>query len=139
MIRFEATVEIAGPRDDVFAYVADPARFAEWNSAVESVAPLAPGRYLMRRVLPSGPAANELAMEAYPPAGLTLRTLNGPTPFVYRYTFEPVSAGTRIRLEAEVELGRVGALLGPLAANAVKRGVEANFATLQGILGVTSG
>jgi carbon monoxide dehydrogenase subunit G len=138
MIRFETTVEIARPRDDVFDYVADPARFAEWNSAVESVVPLAPGRYLMRRVLPSGPAANGLAIEAHPPAGLTLRTIDGPTPFVYRYTFEPASAGTRITLQAEVELGGVAALLGPLAAHAVKRGVEANFATLREILGVAS-
>lgn len=135
-ICFETTIEIARARDEVFAYVAAPAHYAEWNSAVESVTPVqgAVGRYVMTRRLPSGPATNELEMAAVPPGALVLRTLSGPTPFLYRYTFEPVGAGTRITLAAEVELGAAAGVLGALAARAVRRGVDANFATLRQIL-----
>ena len=138
MTRFETTVEIARPREEVFAYVADPARLADWNSAVERVTPLAGsargGRHLMERRLPSGPAVNELLLEPRPPGELVMRTLSGPTPFVYRYTFTSVGTATRITLHADVELTGVAALAGPLAAQAVKRGVDANFRTLRGLL-----
>jgi carbon monoxide dehydrogenase subunit G len=134
MTRFETRVEIARDRDEVFHYVADPARFAAWNSAVESVAPVADARYLMRRQLPAGWATNELVIDATPPDHLTIRTTTGPTPFVYRYTFEPTDAGTLIVLDAEVRLGGVATALGPLAAASVKRGVDANFTALRAIL-----
>lgn len=140
MTRFETRVEIARDLDAVFHYVADPASFADWNSAVESVAalpapsPAADARYLMRRQLPTGWATNELVIDAVPPDHLTIRTTSGPTPFVYRYTFEPTDAGTLIVLHADVRLGGVATVLGPLAAASVKRSVDANFSALREIL-----
>ena len=103
IFRFETSIDIAGSRQEVFAYVADPGRFAVWNSAVESVTPVAGahGRYLMRRVLPGGRFTNELEIAARAPEELTIRTLSGPTPFVYRYAFAPTDSGTRITLRAE--------------------------------------
>ena len=140
MTRFETSVEIAREREDVFAYVADAGHFAEWNSAVESVAPLAgagrgdEARYVMRRLLPAGWATNELVIAPRPPDELSIRTSSGPTPFVYRYAFEPTDRGTVITLRAEVWLGGAARVLGPLAATAVKRGVDANFDALRQIL-----
>ena len=140
MTRFETSVEIARGRAEVFDYVADPGRFAQWNSAVESVAPLAGAepandtRYVMRHLLPAGWATNELVIAPRPPDELSIRTRSGPTPFVYRYAFEPTDRGTLIRLRAEVWLGAAATVLGPLAAAAVKRGVDANFGALREIL-----
>ena len=134
MSSIETTVAVARPRDEVFAYVADPSRFPEWNSAVESVVPLDDGRYEMRRRLPTGLATNELEIvTSRAPEELTIRTTGGPTPFDYRYEFATTPEGTLIRLHGDVQI-RAGALLGPLAAKAVKRGVDANFATLRAIL-----
>jgi hypothetical protein len=135
MIRFETAIEIPRRREAVFEFVADPVRLPDWNSAVEFVTGVGGNRYAMRRTLPSGPAENELEVEAAPPDVLTLRTLSGPTPFVYRYSFEPIASGTRVVLHAEVELNGVGSLLGPLATQAVRRGVDANLRTLHDILG----
>jgi hypothetical protein len=137
-IRFETAVEIALDRNELFDYVADPRHFAEWNSAVQSVVPLDRGKthdggYVMRRILPGGPAINELLISARRPATLTLRTVSGPTPFIYRYSFEPAGAGTLLTLSAEVWLGGVASVLGPLAAARVMSGVDANFATLRAI------
>ena len=141
MTRFETTVAIARPRDAVFAYVADPRYFPEWNSAVESVVPLndatpaAGGRYVMQRRLPIGAATNELEIVMWrPPKELAIRTTRGPTPFVYRYAFASTGAGTLVRLYADVRVGSGAPLFGPLAAQAIKRGVNANFATLRDIL-----
>ena len=140
MTHFETTVEIARRRDEVFAYVADPSRLGECNSAVERVTPLAGGtcgrdaRHLMERRLPTGPAANELAVVARAPHELVIRTLSGPTPFVYRYAFTENHASTRITVHGDVTLAGAAAVLGPLAAAAVKRGVDVNLATLRDLL-----
>jgi hypothetical protein len=63
-----------------------------------------------------------------------MRTTSGPTPFLYRYTFSPRGDGTRLELEAVVQLEGLPARLGVLAARAVKRGVADNLTALEGIL-----
>ena len=141
MTRFETTVAIARPRDAVFAHVADPRHFPDWNSAVESVMPLndatpaAGRRYAMQRKLPTGPATNELEIVTLrSPQELAICTTSGPTPFVYRYEFATTHDGTLVRLYADVRVSSGASLLGPLAAHAIKRGVNPNFATLRNIL-----
>jgi uncharacterized protein YndB with AHSA1/START domain len=125
---FTTSVHIERPVDDVFAYVADPRNFPAWNSAVEDVSPAGGNRYVMRRQLPGGPATNELEITASePPALFAIRTTSGPTPFSYRYEFEPADGGTLVTLVGEVELPR-------LLARLLRRGVDANLATLRAIL-----
>lgn len=141
MTRFETTVAIARPRDTVFAYVADPRHYPAWNSAVESVValndatPAAGARYVMQRELPNGAATNEIEIVTLrPPEELAIRTTSGPTPFLYRYKFAATGAGTLVTLHAHVRVAGAASLLGPLAAQAIKRGVNANLATLRHIL-----
>jgi len=125
--KFTTSVHIDRPVDDVFAYVADPRNFPAWNSAVESVS--GSGKeFVMQRQLPGGRATNDLEVTTSDsPATFEIRTTSGPTPFVYRYRFDPAGAGTLLTLEAEVELPG-------LIARLLKRGVDANFATLRSIL-----
>jgi hypothetical protein len=108
---------------------------AEWNLAVTSVEPVpgTPAQHTMQRELPTGLAINRIAIAAKPDE-MTLRTLTGPTPFVYHYTFEPSSGGTRITLRAEIELGGIARLAGPLATQGLRRGVDANLSSLRKIL-----
>jgi uncharacterized protein YndB with AHSA1/START domain len=141
VIRFETSVRIERPVEEVFAYVADPENFPGWNSAVQTVRKTSSGEhpvgatYSMTRQLPSGRAENDLEITAHEhPREFAIRTLSGPTPFVYRYAFSPSDAGTLLELDAEVELPGAAELLGPLARRAVKRGVEDNFATLKSVL-----
>ncbi len=129
MINLKTTVRIARPIDVVFAYVSDPRRFPVWNSAVREVRETSePGRvgstYVMERDLPTGPARNDLEIVTLePPAEFALRTTSGPTPFLYRYRFTEDGDGTRLELDAEIRLPRIAAL-------GLKRGIEANLATL---------
>jgi len=141
MIRFETSVRIERPVDEVFAYVSEPENFPRWNSAVRTVKKTSSGEapvgstYAMTRQLPSGQAENELEITAYERSReFAIRTLSGPTPFVYRYTFSSSDGGTLLQLDAEVELPGIAALAGPLARRAVKTGVDDNFATLKDAL-----
>jgi carbon monoxide dehydrogenase subunit G len=130
-ISFTTNITIGRPIDDVFARLEDPAGFPAWNSAVERVEARGDGRYVMHRRLPSGPAVNELGViERHPPTTFAVRTTSGPTPFVYRYALEPTDDGTLVTLQAEADVP------GPavLVKHAVKRGVDANLATLKAIL-----
>jgi hypothetical protein len=89
----------------------------------------------MERELPGGRAENELEIaESDRPAGFTVRTTSGPTPFTYRYRFSDEGGRTLIELNADVELSGIAGALGPLASRLVKRGVDSNFAELKRIL-----
>jgi carbon monoxide dehydrogenase subunit G len=130
MISIQTGIRIARPRDAVFALLADPLRFPLWNSAVTAVEGTGPS-YVMHRALPTGAATNELVVVAREaPEVFAIRTASGPTPFAYEYRLSEDPGGTVVELEARVELGP----LGRLAARGVKRGIDANLATLRDAL-----
>ncbi len=139
-MNFTTSVRIARPIEDVFAFATDPLAYPRWNSAVQRVRAIAGhgdvgSTYAMERDLPSGPAENGLEVLARDePNAFDIRTTSGPTPFLYRYRFTRDGDGTVVQLDATVELGGAATMLGPLAARAVKRGVDANFATLRQLL-----
>jgi carbon monoxide dehydrogenase subunit G len=134
MIEIQTSVRIERPADAVFALLSDPREFPLWNSAVDSVRRTGT-TYAMRRTLPTGPADNELEIvESEAPTRFAIRTLSGPTPFVYRYRLVPDDGATVVELDATVELGGPVGLLGPLAARAVKRGIDANLGSLRDAL-----
>jgi uncharacterized protein YndB with AHSA1/START domain len=135
VITFETEVGIERPIDEVFAYVSDPLNVPRWNSAVQAVRKTSAAAYAMERELPSGHAVNDLEIVAYdPPSEFAIHTRSGPTPFRYRYRFSARNGGTVLQLDAEVELGGAAAFLPQLARRAVKKGVDANLATLKKLL-----
>ena len=141
VIEFETGVSIRRPVEDVFAFVSEPLHFPRWNSAVRAVRATSAARrarcgstYSMERDLPSGRAENEIEIFVRePPCEFAMRTTSGPTPFVYHYRFSPEAAGRGSSSRPARTRGR-RRRLGPLAARAVKRGVDDNLATLKGIL-----
>jgi carbon monoxide dehydrogenase subunit G len=124
MISLKTSVRIERPIEEAFAYVSDPLRFPAWNSAVRSVRQTSSSTYEMERDLPTGRACNELEIVVLdPPAEFAIRTTSGPTPFVYRYRLSEDGAGTLLAFDAEIQLPRI-------AGPAIRRGIEANLATL---------
>jgi carbon monoxide dehydrogenase subunit G len=133
-MNFETSVRIRRTMQEVFDYVADPVNLPSWNSAVQTVSRKGE-TYSMRRTLPTGHAENELEVVAHePPVEFAIRTTSGPTPFAYRYAFSSERGETLIRMRGEFAFEGAVALLGPLAARAVKRGVDDNLAELKRIL-----
>ena len=144
MVDFETSVRVERPIEEVFSFVSNPLQFPRWNSAVRAVHGASgetgePGStYSMQRDLPQGRVENDLEiLDRNSPNEFSIRTTSGPTPFVYRYRFKADAGSTTVALSAEVELAGIAHLLGPLAACAVKRGVDANFASLKAILEAT--
>jgi carbon monoxide dehydrogenase subunit G len=134
MIDIQTSIRVARQPEDVFALLSDPLRFPLWNSAVTAVDG-DDGRYVMHRSLPTGPAANGLeVVERHAPTRFTVRTTSGPTPFVYRYSLTDDGGGTVVALDASVELDGPFAVLGPVGGRLVKRGIDANLASLRDAL-----
>jgi carbon monoxide dehydrogenase subunit G len=132
MTSFETSVRIERPIEEVFAFVSDPLQFPQWNSAVQSVRETGGRTYSMDRELPSGRVRNDLEIVTRePPTGFGIRTTSGPTPFTYRYGFSSEGGETVVHLDATVDLDGPARLLGPLAARAIKHGVDDNFAALK--------
>jgi ligand-binding SRPBCC domain-containing protein len=141
MIAFETSIAIDCPIEQVFAYVSEPVNFPSWNSAVQVVRPTAAGAgevgstYSMERQLPTGPAINTLETVAREhPYEVAIRTIEGPTPFLYRYRFLAEGDRTVLQLDAQVELPSLARLMPQLAGRAVKHGVDDNLTTLKLIL-----
>jgi hypothetical protein len=141
VITFTAEVRVERAIEEVFVYVSDPLNFPRWNSAVRAVRMISGPRgdvgatYSIERELPGGPAANELTIVASErPSEFAMRTISGPTPFIYRYRFTPDDRATVVRLHGQADLGGVGDLLAPLARRVIRRGVDDNLATLKTIL-----
>ena len=141
VLRFETSVRIGRPVDEVFDYVSEPGNFPRWNSAVQAVRSTSAvegdvgSTYSLERELPSGRAENGLEILAHErPREFAIRTTSGPTPFVYRYRFSPDDGATLVQLDAEVEPAGAAGLVAPLARLAVKRGVDDNFGALKAIL-----
>ena len=141
MIRVTTSVTIDRPILDVFAYVSEPRNFPAWNSAVDDVRPLSLGGpgvgsiYAMQRQLPTGRAANRLEVVIRnPPLEFAIRTISGPTPFLYRYRFSADDTVTVVEFGGDVDLPSVAGI----AARFLRRGVDHNLATLKLILEAAS-
>ena len=135
-VRIERTVE------EVFDYVSDPLSFPTWNSAATEVSPISTGgsdgvgaTYSIVRELLAGRVENVLEVVARErPRRFAIRTISGPTPFAYEFRFSADGSATVVAVELHAELGAIQSLLGPLAQVRLRRGVDANLATLKGVL-----
>lgn len=104
MIEFTIQIEIARPVDEVFAYVADPARSPSWQTNTISVSqegdgPLVVGTRLQEvHRAPGGKQLVSLVevVELEPPRIFALETIEGLLPMHARMSFEPSNAGTRM-------------------------------------------
>ncbi len=96
------------------------------------------GPHQVTRSLPGGLARNDVELTEYRPnRRITLESRDGPTPFRYRYDFEPSHGGTAVRLEGHI---RSAGLPGPfahldgMATQLFKHGMRRNLDQLKGVL-----
>ncbi len=118
-----SSIEIARPPEEVFAYVADPARLAEWQESVVSVraeggGPPAVGSkaITIRKI---GPRERAMTMEMTNisrPRSWAVRGIDGPVRGVVNGTVDPLDDGARSRvtIELDFEGHGIGKLLVPL-------------------------
>ncbi len=142
MIKFEISILIHCPIADVFDYVSDTENDPRWNSAVVDVERIDDSdeelscKYKMQRVIGKKKVENIYRVTEYQKNELlTIKTLTGPTPFTYRYSFEPVGKSTRILLNGKVkDDGLPFKAHAFLASHMIKLGATNNLQTLKSIL-----
>jgi uncharacterized membrane protein len=137
------SIEINRSPEDVFAYVDDLSKHAEWQEQIVSVHVEADGpthvgtRATDKRRLPGG--ARDITYEITehdPPHTSSFRGINGPIRPVGTITVEPLDDGTRSKLTLELDLtGRgLGVLFAPLARTAARKDIPKSHQRLKEIL-----
>jgi uncharacterized protein YndB with AHSA1/START domain len=120
--RMVSAVEISRPPEEVFAYVTDPSRFAEWQADAGAGRiegdPDVGTRYVTTRWI-AGTVPKKTTSEITeinPPKRWAARGVGGPVRETVRYTVEPLEdrARSRVRIELDFEGHGVGRLLVPL-------------------------
>ncbi|MFW9918034.1 MAG: SRPBCC family protein [Candidatus Thorarchaeota archaeon] len=142
MINFEISILINCPITDVFEYVSDTENDPRWNSEVVGVERIddcddeLSCKYRIQRVIGKKRVENIYRVTEYTKNKiLTIKTLTGPTPFTYRYSFEPIGTSTRILLNGKVkDDGLPFKAHAFFAAHMIKLGATNNFQTLKSIL-----
>jgi uncharacterized protein YndB with AHSA1/START domain len=117
------SVDIARPQDEVFAYVTDPSRFAEWQAGVEGgsaeggTSPHVGAKCTTtRRVGGTVRQATSEITKIDPPSSWGIHGIDGPIRAIVDVTVEPVNGSTqsRVTIELDFEGQGIGKLLVPL-------------------------
>jgi uncharacterized protein YndB with AHSA1/START domain len=142
MIDVTIETEIARPVAEVFAYVTDPAKLPTWQTNTVSVeqegeGPLRVGTRL--REVHRGPGGKELpslveVSELVPDRLFALRMVEGALPIHARISFEPTTAGTRMRFTAHGQPTGPMRLAQPLLRRVLRRQFAAHCTTLKRVL-----
>jgi uncharacterized protein YndB with AHSA1/START domain len=106
MARTDAEVVIKRPLEEVFAYLSDPSRWAEWFSGLveahASETPIRKGTELTSVAKFMGKRIEtKLEITEYQPNTRVASRMTSPFPIDYLYTFETTDGGTRVRVVGE--------------------------------------
>lgn len=139
MIRIEHSVVVDRPVEEVFAYATDVSKVPEWQtSALEAHVdgPMQAGATgaIVRKFLGRRMESTVRFDEYEPPRKFAIESTSGPVQFHVHQTYESEGAGARINIVMEGEPGGFFKLAEPLVERAIRREMEANFATLKDIL-----
>jgi uncharacterized protein YndB with AHSA1/START domain len=140
VVRFELTVEIARPPEEVFAYLTDVSNLPEWQrSAVsaEAEGPVGEGsRVRERRTFLGRTVTTELEVTAYdPPRRFDVNALSGPVRLAISHTLEEQPEGrTRVEVMVETRAGGLMRVAAGGATRAAEREFRADFQRLKEIL-----
>ena len=138
--RFEGSVVIARPPEEVWSYVADLARTPEWRTTVQTVEPpeeLEVGAEFgaTTRVLGRQWRWTLVLDAVEPPTTLSYSVAQGFTDLTVTYRLAPVEGGCRFSLVAESAADRaIERLLEPIAGRVLRRQTSRHLENLKAAL-----
>ena len=132
------STEVQRPAEEVYAYVTDPARFAEWQKGVVSGhmegAPAVGARCVtVRRIGFADRASTSELIRADPPRSWSVRGIDGPIRAAVDVTVEPLGPEkSRVTIAVDFEGRGIGTVLVPLAVRReARKEMPANIAALE--------
>ena len=138
MVRFELSIEIAKPVDEVWEYLIDPENVPEWQASALSSHQISDGemrvgthlqderRFLGRR------ARSEIEVTEFEPERLfTLHGISGPVRFTVRHRLEERDGHTHLQVEAEADPSGIGRLMRPVVEHAASHEIRKDFERLK--------
>jgi hypothetical protein len=135
------SVDIHKPRDEVFAFAADPGNATAWYKNIQEVEfetppPVALGTKVRFRARFLGRNLNYTyeVRELDPGRRFVMATADGPFPMETTYVFKDLSSGTRMTLRNRGEPSGFAAVSAPMMARAMRRANEADLRRLKSIL-----
>ena len=140
-MKFEASITIDRPPDDVFAFVADPMQEARWAPVVDEVRMTSDGavgvgstydediHFLGRRY-----TVNFEVLEYEPPRTMNVRMSGGPAKLTGLRLVEPANGGSRLTVRTEGPSGLFFGVIERLVGWAARRRLTTALATVKKIL-----
>lgn len=135
-MRFEHSLEIERPPEDVYALLADVERVPEWQDDVESVVRESETRFRDTRTFMGRRAETTVeVVVAEPGREFAIRSVGGPVGFAVRHSLEPAGEGrTRLGVTAEADVAGGLAFAARFARRAVERRLRHDYARLKAML-----
>jgi uncharacterized protein YndB with AHSA1/START domain len=140
MPRFEHTVEIGRPVEEVFAFVTEPGNLARWQPSLMDVrperrGPLRPGVEVteVRRFLGRVMETTWVCTEHRPSRRAVIQSDEGPVPFRGTFELEPAGPGTRFTWTLEAG-GLAARVANAFAAGIARQELAANTLRLKQLL-----
>jgi uncharacterized protein YndB with AHSA1/START domain len=138
-----STIEVGRPPEEVFSYVTDPTRFAEWQRDVMSVhadrrgTPDVGSRFsTTRRIGGTDRTMTQEVIELDAPRSWAVRGVDGPIRPSATVTVEPIDAGARSRVTftLDFEGHGVGVPLAPLVRRQAEKQAPVSYRNLKALL-----
>ena len=140
MIQHEVSILLNRPVDQVFSFLADPAKQPTWQANLIDIEQLTEGpmrvgaRIREVRRLGRRPAEYQAEVIAFEPnQRFALRVITGPR-ITLSFGFEPEVGGTRLRYQFVMRTRGMMRALEPLIVRSLRKQSNSDFAALKGIL-----
>ena len=139
MVKIEISLHVNRPVAEVFNYLNDPTKMAEWNPIIEeatpSETPVKVGTRIRTRTRMLGrKIEGTLEVVEYEPNKRVVQKSDEPFPFKVINTFQAENGGTRLVSAVEGEPGGFFKLGEPILARIVKKQLQAQFETAKELL-----
>ncbi len=141
MFKYEKSVFINRPLQDVFDFVANLENDPKWQASIVSVKQTSDGpvgagstfryhtKYLGRK------SETEIQLTSFdPPNGASVKVLSGPVPFGNTYKFKAQDDGTLLTFMGWAEIGGFFKIAEGLAGKQIEKKMEADAAALKKVL-----
>ena len=138
MIRVDHSIVLNCPVEQVFAFMTDFQNLARWQSGTAEMKQITPGPVrvgtqatVVRQFLGQHVERTIEVTDIQPNKSFAMKTIAGPMTMRFTYSFEALGSGSRLAVMGEMDPQGFLKLAEPVAAQEIKRQLEANLDKLK--------